>query len=557
MMINSGLGWQADDNYYCAGGAIASYFKNYAGSGGEYVLSKLLKTNSIPCILAFQEAKYPLLLPPKQNDYLVAVSSDQNAFAFTIERHALPDIVLTPSHLIETTYNNVSIYVATYSYPGELEIENGDFSTVYHTNITYNKAAEAAGLELAEKAGLESTEPTPPTPPTPPLPDKKSYYCKIKDLFPLSVYTAGSIKPGLANGIFDYLLDENTIYDWATETLEGVYTAKQLNTNYYARSAQKYVAPWINDLAANEGVTTTEELYQIIRYALDGQFGKKWNDLYATLKYEYNPIENYNMVEEMEDDETVHAKGTASTTTNNLTHAKTGTESDAISMTDTLIKTGSERDTLEKTGTETDKLSKTGSEKDTLTKSGTEKHSIEKTGKEKETDTPTNRTTTRNDSVWGFNSSDPVPATRAVSSETGYDTKEWEFTNRKDEDTLSFTTRKDETEKTFTDREDENVKSFTNRKDETTKTFTNRQDQTTRGGSDTTTFNTSETDTGTQSIAHTGSDTDTRNYKLTRSGNIGVTTTQQMIQAQREVAMWEFFSQVLADIDSLLTLSVY
>lgn len=43
----------------------------------------------------------------------------------------------------------------------------------------------------------------------------------------------------------------------------------------------------------------------------------------------------------------------------------------------------------------------------------------------------------------------------------------------------------------------------------------------------------------------------------TRSGNIGVTTTQAMLIAEREVWMWNFFDQVYKDIDSVLALPFY
>ena len=43
----------------------------------------------------------------------------------------------------------------------------------------------------------------------------------------------------------------------------------------------------------------------------------------------------------------------------------------------------------------------------------------------------------------------------------------------------------------------------------------------------------------------------------TRSGNIGVTTTQQMLSAERELWMWNFFDQVYKDIDSVLSLPIY
>lgn len=43
----------------------------------------------------------------------------------------------------------------------------------------------------------------------------------------------------------------------------------------------------------------------------------------------------------------------------------------------------------------------------------------------------------------------------------------------------------------------------------------------------------------------------------TRSGNIGVTTTQQMLFAERELWLWNFFDQVYKDIDSVLSLPIY
>lgn len=45
--------------------------------------------------------------------------------------------------------------------------------------------------------------------------------------------------------------------------------------------------------------------------------------------------------------------------------------------------------------------------------------------------------------------------------------------------------------------------------------------------------------------------------ETSRSGNIGVTTTQNMLTQEREVWMWNFFEQIYKDIDSVLSLSVY
>ena len=64
------------------------------------------------------------------------------------------------------------------------------------------------------------------------------------------------------------------------------------------------------------------------------------------------------------------------------------------------------------------------------------------------------------------------------------------------------------------------------------------------------TYNVADTDTGQDRQSHS--------YELTRSGNIGVTTSQQMIESERTLWMWRYFYDVVfPDIDKMLTISVY
>lgn len=51
-------------------------------------------------------------------------------------------------------------------------------------------------------------------------------------------------------------------------------------------------------------------------------------------------------------------------------------------------------------------------------------------------------------------------------------------------------------------------------------------------------------------------DDDERNH-LTRSGNIGVTTSQQMLQSEIDLWKWNFFYEVFTDIDNVFTISTY
>ena len=65
---------------------------------------------------------------------------------------------------------------------------------------------------------------------------------------------------------------------------------------------------------------------------------------------------------------------------------------------------------------------------------------------------------------------------------------------------------------------------------------------------DTRTDNLTETDSGERSDERT----------LTRSGNIGVTTSQQMIQSERELYLWNFFYKVVfPSVDKTLTIATY
>lgn len=64
-----------------------------------------------------------------------------------------------------------------------------------------------------------------------------------------------------------------------------------------------------------------------------------------------------------------------------------------------------------------------------------------------------------------------------------------------------------------------------------------------------------------ENLAEISSQNDNHNKnetrQLTRSGNIGVTTTQQMLQAEIELWQWNFIEQVLADTDEFMTIPFY
>jgi hypothetical protein len=87
----------------------------------------------------------------------------------------------------------------------------------------------------------------------------------------------------------------------------------------------------------------------------------------------------------------------------------------------------------------------------------------------------------------------------------------------------------------------------------------------------TTTRDLTETQTGTDTTDHTNTDTYNRSYtetgtdttagtssrKLTRTGNIGTNTFQNLLQQERNIWMYDFFEQVFKDVDSVLTIPIY
>ena len=87
----------------------------------------------------------------------------------------------------------------------------------------------------------------------------------------------------------------------------------------------------------------------------------------------------------------------------------------------------------------------------------------------------------------------------------------------------------------------------------------------------TTTRDLTDTETGTDTTDHTNTDTYNRSYtetgtdttagtnsrKLTRTGNIGTNTFQNLLQQERAIWMYDFFEQVFKDVDSVLTIPIY
>lgn len=336
------------------------------------------------------------------------------------------------------------------------------------------------------------------------------------------------------DGIFYSLSDYEDI-PWADDV-----ESEELDIAYIGRSGSKMVSPLVNRLTT--GIEQDEDVKEKLAKVIHSLYIKHWIGLYNTLKFEYNPIENYNMEERMVNDETVHEYDSENLRTDNLTHGKSGTDTLTPNTTETLTINNKQH---KKTGTETTTHNTTETKafnNRQHKKTGTEAVDGDVT----ETTVP-NLTETENESIYGFNSTNDSPANKRVTGNTGRtqtdtDTDSTTTYNITDTDTGS-----ESISKTGTDELSYNL----------TETDTGGENKT-RTGTETTLYNTTETDTGTERNQRTGADTDTRNYLLTRKGNIGVTTSQQMIEQERALWMWNFFNDVVfPDIDKILTIMVY
>ena len=231
----------------------------------------------------------------------------------------------------------------------------------------------------------------------------------------------------------------------------------------------------------------------------------QYTRLYDTTLLEYNPIENYSMTEEGTD-----ATSTSGTKTDDL-----GAYSDTTSGTDTT----------------------------TITDSKTEKiGAYEDISNSVTTNDIAKLTTTTNN----------------VSTDNGTETHEKKVAPF-DSDTYSeqeLNTDTFENRRNITDTET-NVSPHT---DTTTK-----RDNTT-GGARENSYTTSTTDSlqhgmthniSSRSNSYTDESNGTTTHKFTRSGNVGVTTSQQMLESERNIAMFNFIGIVAHDIIKSICICIY
>lgn len=299
---------------------------------------------------------------------------------------------------------------------------------------------------------------------------------------------------------------------WYDEQITG--QASNLAWLYFNRSRQKLVTSMVKE--SNSAMSAYAEI--ILQ-----MYGDKWTHIWDLYQLDYNPIENYNMIESGSD---------INTKTGSLDRSGALTRTGSLDRSGALTRTGS----LDRSGA----ITRTGNEvvNDDLSYSGKEANT--RTGNIVDTGDKNDNQNDQDNKIYGYNSSTGVYS----------DTSEQKTSHK---NTQTFNQVKDE--KTYTDRQDNRDVTTTYNSvadtDSRKETYNNIADTDTRKE----TYN-NITDTDSRKETYNNIK-DTGSHSLTRSGNIGTTTTQMMAESEIEYRKHLFFEMVFSDIDHILTLPVY
>lgn len=294
------------------------------------------------------------------------------------------------------------------------------------------------------------------------------------------------------DGIFTDLQSQNV--PWRDHDIANI-----LNYGYYLNSAQKLVSPFVFDVkdfpnGVPDGTPLTQAQRTIIAQTVYQMFIKKWDRLWDLYNIEYNPIHDYNLVEnetiEGENEQTV---GMTGTDRHDISRSETDGGTDSTTTTETIANTGTDTTVVDGETTDTGTV---GVSETTNTERG----------------------------IYGFNSSTDQGSDTEDVTHNSTETRNLAGTN----DTTTTETKNLQTTDNTTEARTRNLTHSATNSDVQTR---NLQDET------------------------SGSHNSTR--ELQKSGNIGFNKPQEMLTAELELWQWNFFKSVFEDIDTVLTMCIY
>lgn len=250
----------------------------------------------------------------------------------------------------------------------------------------------------------------------------------------------------------------------------------------------------------------------------------KFDNLYRTTIQDYNPIDNYDRTEEV--DITLNGNN-SNTTISESTNVKTGSETDNTTGSIANTKTGSETDNT------TGSIANTKSGNTELTKTGTILEETTDSGTETHTQNVNTETTAQ---TRAFNSG-LVDTAKSKTATPTANTDILSFDNRKNLKSTGYNGYKE----TDTYNDVSEISNYDNLNHEITHNVTNTS--TYNNMKRETTFN-NVTDANNQTSTAEGTVSNTTKTTSKIHGNIGVTTTAQMLVGERELSEFDFIDVV-------------
>ena len=319
---------------------------------------------------------------------------------------------------------------------------------------------------------------------------------------------------------------------------------------FIEHSNEKYISPIFDKLLKEkeEHEYTFEWVLEFLCRLISSHYAVKWYKIYDALMTEYKPLENYNMEEvrtpDIERSRSGEVHGTSS---------ETGTSGQNLHE---------EQNTNLSTRTVIDEESKDATNTD-LTKSMT----IDEESKDA-TNTDLTKTVgvDTETGVYGFNSANSNPSATGESdtSDRTIGSKADNYVERTHDADNSETVTGDKADNYVERTHDaENSEVITGDKADNYVERTHDADnsETVSGDKDDNFKDSSMTGTttrsGSDSKAETSTETETGTETLTRHGNIGVTTSQQMLESEIKLRQYNFIEEMYKDIDSILCLKIY
>lgn len=309
----------------------------------------------------------------------------------------------------------------------------------------------------------------------------------------------------IADGLFGNMEDQDLIPHIISDS---PLTAAEVDMLYHINhSGEKPISPVVDYMAqSNAEVIESPILVRRQRETLAkliyDKFAAKWDRLFDTLNEPYNPLENYNM------DESSIETITGTEDTQNVQSQNQSSKDKTVGSTSKELNDTNIEQTQGTQETSYDSSTETAYDSSTTTQDVTESDS--------------------NNSIFAFNSEVAAPQNESASVATNTQT-----TTKDGADTTS----KDGTDTVTTD---------TNKTD-------NRKSK-----EDTSAFTKNETELeGNATQKGSKEHEQSRNLKHNRHGNIGVTTSQQMLESELELRRYDLLSVIFEDCDSVLCLNIY